>query len=311
MVRRLEEAVAEPFVLRGGSVRVGGTVGVVLSDATSTVAGLLAGADMDMYRTKMARRGGQAHPPPVPTTLEQRRHLADDLAAGLRRGEVVAYLQPIVEIATGRVAAVEALARWCHPDLGVLLPDVFIDLAEDANLDVEMGEQILASACVVMAQAETILPGVGLCVNLSVGQLGDPELGRTVLRHLAAAGLTPDRLTVEITERATLGERSTAHGPAPETALHDLRRLGIQLSLDDFGTGHSSLTHLRRYPLTAIKIDRSFVSGMLTTPRTWRWSPPSSTWLRRSGSRPWPRASSWRPSCRRSWRWGVTTSRVI
>ena len=111
------------------------------------------------------------------------------------------------------------------------------------------------------------MPGLNLCINLSAGQLAEPGLGATVLRATSpSAGLTPDRLIVEITERVTLTRRRTRSGPAPESALHDLRRLGIKLSLDDFGTGHSSLTHLRRYPLASIKIDRSFVAGMVDHP---------------------------------------------
>ncbi|MET0461018.1 MAG: EAL domain-containing protein, partial [Ilumatobacteraceae bacterium] len=266
MVQRLEEAIGEPYELRTGPVRVGASAGVVMSDASSTVEGLLAGADMAMYDAKSARRGGAVRSTLPGSSPERRRHLLHDLAVGLGRGEVVAYVQPIILLETGRVTAVEALARWQHPRLGLLLPGSFIDLAEDADLDVELGEQIVESACETVRQACEISPGLNLCINLSAGQLAEPGLGTTLLGHLTKVGFTPDRLIVEITERVTLTRRRTRGGPAPESALHDLRRLGIKLSLDDFGTGHSSLTHLRRYPLAAIKIDRSFVAGMVDHP---------------------------------------------
>ena len=266
MVQRLEDAIGEPFELRSGPVRIGASAGIMLSDASSTVEGLLAGADMAMYDAKTSRRGGAPRSALPASSPELRRRLIHELSVGMRRGEVVAFVQPIVHLGTGRVTAVEALARWQHPRLGLLLPGSFIDLAEDANLDVELGERILDSACETVRNACLIMPGLNLCINLSAGQLAEPGLGATVVGRLTKAGLTPDRLIVEITERVTLTRRRTRSGAPPESALHDLRRLGIKLSLDDFGTGHSSLTHLRSYPLASIKIDRHFVAGMVDHP---------------------------------------------
>ncbi|MET0908445.1 MAG: EAL domain-containing protein [Ilumatobacteraceae bacterium] len=266
LVQRLEDAISEPFELRSGPARVGASAGIVLSDASSTVEGLLSGADMAMYDAKAARRGGSVRSALPGSSPELRRRLLHDLAVGIGRGEVVAFVQPIVHLETGRVTAVEALARWQHPRLGLLLPGSFIGLAEDADLDVGLGERVLESACETVRAACVVMPGLNLCINLSAGQLAEPGLGASVLSHLAEAGLTPDRLIVEITERVTLTRRRTRGGPTPESALHDLRRLGIKLSLDDFGTGHSSLTHLRRYPLASIKIDRHFVAGMVDHP---------------------------------------------
>jgi diguanylate cyclase (GGDEF)-like protein/PAS domain S-box-containing protein len=265
--QRIEEALAEPYDLDAGPVRVGASIGIAVSDRASTVTGLLADADISMYDAKSDRRGA------APRSLDerrrtamQRRRLADDLASGIERGEVIAFLQPIVELSTGRTVALEALARWSHPELGLLTPSSFIDLAEDAGLDRALGDAVLASACDTIAGAGAHADHLRLCVNLSVGQLSDPSLCDRLISTLARRDLALERLTVEITERATLARRPAAGSVSPEGTLHRLHGLGVELSLDDFGTGYSSLTHLRRYPLAAVKVDHSFVAGMVEHP---------------------------------------------
>jgi len=264
LCERIDATLAGPYALHAGPVRVTASVGLAVADAESTVTGLLADADVAMYDAKAGRRGEPVRSlPERQRNANQRRRLADDLAAGLQRGEVVAHLQPIADLATRRTLAVEALARWNHPELGTLGPASFLDLAEDAGLDLVLGDVILDSACSAMRN----LPGhLRLCVNLSVTQLADRGLRGRIELILARHGIPPSRLNVEITEHATLARRPGGGRVSPEQTLLELREMGASLSLDDFGTGYSSLTHIRRYPLKAIKIDRSFVAGVADHP---------------------------------------------
>lgn len=256
---RIDAALAEPYLLAEGPARVTASVGLSLTAGDSTVTGLLADADLAMYESKAERRGEPISRDPLrQRSANERRQLADDLAAGLQRGEVVAQLQPIVSLADGRTVAVEALARWYHPRLGVLGPLAFLALAEDAGLDLLLGDAVLRSACLAVAA----LPDpIGLGINLSVAQLADRHLHDRVQSILQQTGIPASRLTVEITERDTLSRRAGGGRVAPEHTLMDLHEMGASLALDDFGTGYSSLTHIRRFPLSSLKIDRAFVSG--------------------------------------------------
>ena len=260
LCERIDAVLAMPYLLSEGPVRVTASVGHALLDDDSTVTGLLADADMAMYEAKAARRGEPvreaAH---RHRNANQRRRLADDLGVALQRGEVKAYLQPIVRLATGETVGMEALARWQHPDLGMLSPMAFLDLAEDAGLDLLLGDVVLRSACETFASVD---PTIGLGVNLSVGQLADRNLCDRVALILSEHSMTPEQLVIEITEHATLTRRAGGGRVSPEHTIDELRRMGARLCLDDFGTGYSSLTHIRRYPLSLIKIDRSFVAGV-------------------------------------------------
>ncbi len=258
LCERIDAALVDPYQLAAGPVRISASVGMSVADNESNVAGLLADADIAMYEAKAARRGVLRSLPERRQTATQRRRLADDLAIGMQRGEVVAHLQPIVDIATNRTTAYESLARWYHPDLGTLDPVHFLDLSEDAGLDLLLGDLVLDSACALFARTG-IDASTQLCVNLSVGQLADKDLCSRVAVILARHGVKPDQLVVEITEHATLVRRPGGGRVSPETTLLDLRAMGASLSLDDFGTGYSSLTYIRRFPLSAIKVDRSFV----------------------------------------------------
>jgi diguanylate cyclase (GGDEF)-like protein/PAS domain S-box-containing protein len=261
LCERIERALHDPYLLDVGAVEVAASVGLAVAAADSTVTGLLADADISMYDAKAARRGDPVRSiPERRRNANQRRRLADDLAASLQCGDVTAHLQPIVELGTGRAVAVEALARWHHPELGLLDPPSFLDLADDAGLGLLLGDVVLEAAC----EALRGLPEhLDLALNLSVAQLTDRHLCDRVGAILRRTGVSPARLVVEITEHATLARRPGLHRVPPERTLHELRELGASLSLDDFGTGYSSLTHVRRFPLSTIKIDRSFVSGVV------------------------------------------------
>ena len=261
---RIDGTLSMPYLLIEGPVRVTASVGLALVDDDATVTGLLADADLAMYEAKAARRGEpERSVSQRQRNANERRRLADDLAAGLGRGEVVAYLQPIVSMELGATTGLEALVRWQHPERGLLTPAAFLDLAEDAGLDLLLGDVVLRSACAAMRDVD---PAVSLSMNLSVTQLADRALCDRINGILAEYEMEPERLMVEITEHATLTRRAGGGKVSPEHTLDELRALGASLCLDDFGTGYSSLTHIRRYPLTAIKIDRSFVAGVCDHP---------------------------------------------
>ena len=265
--QRIEEALALPYHLSAGTARIGASVGVSVSDRTSSVAGLLADADIRMYDAKSERRGGLIRPMnDRARSADQRRRLADDLAHGIDNGDVVAHLQPIVDVRAGTLVGFEALARWNHPELGSLTPGSFMDLADDAGLDIALGDAVLTSACSAFAALGPDVAGTHLAVNLSIGQLADPGLTARILTTLDQHGIPIGLLVVEVTERSTIARRAAFGAASPENTLHELHAAGAALSLDDFGTGYSSLTHVRRYPLSIVKIDRSFVSSMVDHP---------------------------------------------
>ena len=264
---RIEVVLGAPYLLDVGPVKIGASVGVALSDPSSTVAGMLSAADAQMYHAKSERRGSIVpHAIERRRTAGERRNLAIELAAGLGRGEVVAYLQPVVDLVTGNVVGVEALARWNHPTRGLLRPAVFLDLVDDAGLDAALGDAVLVSACRSLRDIRGLGFNLELCVNMSLGQLTTSGLCAHIADVIEPFGLPMSKLVVEITERATLLRHVPRGCPSPEETLHELNLAGVSLSLDDFGTGHSSLNHVRRFPLSSIKVDRTFVAAMVLQP---------------------------------------------
>jgi diguanylate cyclase (GGDEF)-like protein len=267
LAERIESALSQPYSLGVGPVKIGASVGVAISDPFSTVASLLADADVRMYEAKSDRRGTTTH-----ATFErrrsatERRRLADELTTGLGRGEVVAHLQPIMDLATGNLVGLEALARWNHPDLGVLLPGQFMDLVEDAGLDLPFGEAVLESSCRTLELLNAKNVRIPVALNLSIGQLASPGLCAHMQEVLAAHGLEMTQFVIEITERATLTRHASIGMSSPDETLRELHAAGAELSLDDFGTGFSSLTHVRRFPLSSLKVDQTFVAGMCDHP---------------------------------------------
>jgi EAL domain-containing protein (putative c-di-GMP-specific phosphodiesterase class I) len=222
---------------------------------------LLRDADAAMYgakaggRDRIAAYSGDSRPVAVDglrTSTELRR--------GLERGEIVPYFQPIVDLAGGQVLGFEVLARWLHPDRGLLLPGQFLPLAEDAGLMGELGECVLRDSLAQLARWREVglqFSNAYLAVNIASQQLIDDSFIDVVNDALGETGIDADSLWLEITETALMADATAA-----TRALRGLRSLGLHLSVDDFGTGYSSLTYLKRFPVEAIKIDRSFVSGL-------------------------------------------------
>ncbi|HWL41921.1 MAG TPA: EAL domain-containing protein [Ilumatobacter sp.] len=222
---------------------------------------LLRDADAAMYRAKARGRNCvEAFAADIHEHGVRTLRTSGELRRGLARGEVVPYFQPIVELGSGRTLGYEALARWLHPDRGLLTPDAFLPLAEDAGMSVALGSSVLRDSLAQLAQWRATSAGFADCtlsVNVGTRQLLDPEFPDVVTEALAETGIDADSVWLEITETALLADVALA-----TAALRELRSLGLHLAVDDFGTGYSSLTYLRRFPVEAIKVDKSFVMGL-------------------------------------------------
>jgi diguanylate cyclase (GGDEF)-like protein len=253
LARRLVETISEPYDLGGHQVMIGASVGVTLAPHDGVTADdLMKNADMALYRAKTEGRGTHRFfEPEMDAQLQARRTLELDLRQALAAGEFVLYYQPLVNLGANRVSGFEALLRWNHPHRGLVPPSDFIGLAEEIGLIVPIGEWVLREACREAAR----WPGdIRVAVNLSPAQFRNRNLTHDVIRALAASGLSPQRLELEITESVLLVENE-----ATLATLHQLRSLGVRIAMDDFGTGYSSLSYLRSFPFDKIKIDGSFV----------------------------------------------------
>jgi EAL domain-containing protein (putative c-di-GMP-specific phosphodiesterase class I) len=220
---------------------------------------LLKRADLALYRAKAEGRSRFSFfAAGMDTEAEARRTLEADLRDALAKGEFQLFYQPFMNLAQGKVTGCEALLRWHHPARGPVAPAEFIPLAEETGLIIPLGEWILRQAC---AEAARFPETIRVAVNVSVVQFRNPHFVPFVVSALAAAGLSPHRLELEITETVLLEESE-----ATLKTLHHLRSLGVRVALDDFGTGYSSLSYLSSFPFDKLKIDRSFVSGLGTNP---------------------------------------------
>ena len=257
LAARLVETLGAPYDLEGHRIVIGVSVGIALApDRGADPDQLLRNADLALYSAKACGRGvARFFEPEMEESLQARRALHADLVLALERHEFEVFYQPQVSVRTGRITGCEALLRWRHPDRGMVMPAEFIRAAEETNLIVPIGEWVLRQAC---ADATCWPDGMSVAVNLSPLQFRSPNLVRAVSDALAVSGLAPDRLELEITESVLLDEDERAHA-----VLHELRRIGLRLALDDFGTGYSSLSYLPRFPFDKIKIDQSFVRGMM------------------------------------------------
>jgi diguanylate cyclase (GGDEF)-like protein/PAS domain S-box-containing protein len=257
LARGLQDAVALPFDIDGHEVVVTCSVGISLYPADGPdPATLLHLADAAMRQARL--RGGNTMAfvdVSVADALEQRLELERLLRGAAGRNELVVHYQPQVDMADRSLVGVEALVRWQHPKRGLVPPGEFIPLAEESGIIDEIGEWVLFESCrqMVAWQADGLLvPRVA--VNLSAQQLEHEDLAVSVRAALEAADIAPERLELEVTESMIM-----RHAEAAAAVLGDLRRLGVELAMDDFGTGHSSLAQLRRLPLRRLKIDISFV----------------------------------------------------
>jgi diguanylate cyclase (GGDEF)-like protein/PAS domain S-box-containing protein len=248
----LIEAVREPVTVEGRPITVGASIGIARAPRDGAEpTQLLKCADLALYRAKAEGREGFRFFAPAMDIARQARHRLElDLRGALERSEFGMLYQPVVRLADGAVVGYEALLRWSHPVHGEIPPDTFIAIAEETSLIVAIGDWALSRAC---ADAARLPNGVDVAVNVSTVQLARPDFETRLVAALAASGLAPRRLVLEITETALIDTRLDI---AP--MLGRLRARGIRAALDDFGTGYSSLGYLRRFAFDVLKIDRSF-----------------------------------------------------
>jgi diguanylate cyclase (GGDEF)-like protein len=262
LAERLVHALAEPFVLEGRDLHVHASVGIAFGTRGRCSADeLLRNADVAMYDAKQAgKRRFARYQPHMHERVRSRHELASALERAVDRGEIAVHYQPIVELHNRRLVAVEALARWERDGHGLMQPGSFIPLADEIGLMVEIGRAVLRQACRQARAWQDAFPdhaGLTLNVNLAPSEVQNRGLAREVERLLEETGLTPDRLVLEITESGVMRRPAEARA-----TMRDLRALGVSLALDDFGTGHSSLAHLREFPIDTLKIAKPFVAGL-------------------------------------------------
>lgn len=251
--------VSAPLVIAGREIVLTASIGISLypNDGTD-VSSLLRHADTAMYRAKQGGNDFCYFESGMESALSDRLKLENDLRRALERDEITVFYQPVIDTASGRIAGVEALVRWLHPEQGVVSPADFIPIAEETGLILPLGERVLRSACVqARAWLDSGQTDLHVAVNLSARQLEQPELRDIVRRALDDSGLPPSALVLEITESVVM-----AHAAENINLLRELRDLGIALSIDDFGTGYSSLSYLKHLPASTLKIDRSFVQDI-------------------------------------------------
>ena len=257
LASRIVEHVGKPYDIDGRHIVVGTSIGIAIAPHDGANPDqLLKNADMALYLAKGDGRGTHRFfEREMDKRLQARRLLELDLRKAIANGEFELHYQPIINLKTGAANSFEALIRWNHPKRGMISPAQFIPLAEETGLILPLGEWVLRTAC---AQAVKWPETIGVSVNLSATQFKGRNLVQLALNALAASGLEPKRLDLEITETVLLQDEANTLA-----VLHQLRDLGIRVSLDDFGTGYSSLAYLRNFPFDKIKIDRSFVRDML------------------------------------------------
>jgi predicted signal transduction protein with EAL and GGDEF domain len=253
---RLIAVLSARYDIDGAEIVVGASIGISMSPGDGTTAEeLTRNADMALYRAKSD--GGGVHrffEREMDRQAQKRRDLERDLRRAFANGEFELHYQPLVDIAANRISGFESLLRWRHPEQGMISPAEFVPVAEDIGLIVSLGEWVLREAC---SEAVKWPKDVKVAVNLSPVQFRSRNLVQAVISALAHSGLSPRRLELEITESVFLAETE-----ANLATLHQLRDLGVSISMDDFGTGYSSLSYLRSFPFDKIKIDRSFVKDL-------------------------------------------------
>jgi diguanylate cyclase (GGDEF)-like protein len=259
IARRIVDALRAPFVLHGQEIPIHASVGIAHADSRATTADeLLRNADVAMYSAKNnGKRGYATFEPEMHARIRQRHELTAALEGAVDRAEISVHYQPIVSLSTGRTVALEALARWQHPDRGLVLPGNFVPLAEETGMMVAIGRSVLHQALQHLAAWQTAFPQLAISVNLSSVELQNPSLPREIETILADNSVTPDRLILEITESGTMRDPQ-----ATIETLRTLRQIGVRIALDDFGTGYSSLSHLRDFPIDILKIAKPFVDRL-------------------------------------------------
>jgi diguanylate cyclase (GGDEF)-like protein len=258
VARRVLESLDAPFLLDGRAFHVSASAGIAVGNADTSADSVLRDADTAMYQAKRDGRNRYAvFTPAVRQAMVRRSSLEQDLRLAIERSELTVEYQPVVDLATGELAGLEALARWTSDEHGVVPPSEFIDLAERAGMIVALGACVLRQAvgrAAAWRQDGLIGEHVTVAVNVAAQQLADPNFVSTVIDALEGVGLPSSALCLELTESAVMADFEGA-----QATLGLLRSLGITLAIDDFGTGHSSLARLRSLEASVLKLDRMFI----------------------------------------------------
>ena len=260
MARRILEALEVPFRIGEQELHVSASLGISMyPDDDADLDGLIRHTDMAMYRSKLRGRSTYSfYSAEMSAEVAHRLSLENDLRRALERGEFVLHYQPKASLASGDVTGVEALIRWHCPGRGLVPPDRFIPVLEETGLILPVGAWVIRQACADLASWDRArLPRLSMAVNLSARQFRQPQLARLILDTLQDQGLAPERLEIELTESLLLED-----SPGTRQVLGTLAGLGVRVAMDDFGTGHSSLSYLKRFDIDTLKIDRSFVSEL-------------------------------------------------
>ncbi len=256
MAERLTRELRTPYCIGETPVSVTASIGIASArDEHESAADVVRNADVAMYMAKANGKAGFAvFDPGMHAAIRERHELGVQLQSAVELGQLRLDYQPIVELADGRLAGIEALVRWQHPERGLVSPGEFIEIAEENGSILPIGRWVLREACREAASWTTIDPATFLCVNVSAREIQAPGFVDAVREALAEAGMPAVRLSLEITETALL--KAT---PATITTLEDLRQLGVRVVIDDFGTGYFSLSHLRQFPVDILKVASEFV----------------------------------------------------
>ncbi|MGY4156450.1 MULTISPECIES: bifunctional diguanylate cyclase/phosphodiesterase [unclassified Bradyrhizobium] len=256
LAEKIKKALSEPIDLGHHRVTTTTSIGIAIAPRDGTDSDeVLRSADLALYSAKSGGRGSfRFFEPELDRLLQARRSLERDMRSALANGEFELHYQPFIHVASGETCGFEALLRWHHPQRGMVSPVQFIPLAEETGLIVPLGEWVLRTAC---AEAAKWPDHLKIAINLSPVQFRSPELVPVIVHALASAGISPDRLELEVTETAIIQDAEAVFA-----ALSQLHDLGVRIALDDFGTGYSSLSFLQKFPFDKVKIDRSFVSEL-------------------------------------------------
>ncbi len=258
--RRLLEVVDEPFEIDGHHLRAGLSVGIAVDDGSRDAQELLRDADIALYEAKrQGKRRWALHRPTMTVRNQERLRIAEDLTHALADGALDVAYQPIVELATDRIVAVEALARWNHPERGPIEPHEFVEIAESSGLVSAIGRHLLEESVATLRRCLDTREDLVLrmAVNVSSRELREPALVDHVVHLLEGHEVDPQLLVLEVTETNLLDDSALSLA-----VMRRLRTHGVRFAIDDFGTGYSSLSYLRRLPVDIIKIDRSFVADL-------------------------------------------------
>jgi diguanylate cyclase (GGDEF)-like protein/PAS domain S-box-containing protein len=257
---RVLQSLSRPFPIGGHEIYLTASLGLVLAEADATPESLLRDSDTAVYRAKERGRGRiELFDAEMRSKVDHRLATAAAMRRALERGEFSIAYQPVVDLSTGTMVSTEALLRWDHPEFGVIGPEGFVPVAEETGLIIPIGAWVLDQACAQLAEWQRYDPSMSIAVNVSVRQMLDPKIVGQVEEVLRRHGVRPETLCLEMTESLLMADVAYF-----ETLLASFKQLGVLLSIDDFGTGYSSLSYLKRFPVDAVKIDRTFVDGLGT-----------------------------------------------